>query len=312
MKKKHIFDLIEGRLGFHKKKEVIEWLLKNKKAQKTYHVAKAEHVARSLANSGNELKNTKKKSIKGLYRYAAILVILFGLALYFRDTGFQSDVITENAMVMITTSIGEKEEVLLSDGTKVIVNSNSALSYPTNFTGNTREVLLKGEAFFEVTENKEKPFIVNTNEGMDIKVLGTVFNVKSYPEDKKVETTLVSGKVQVVERKDNKTVLLYPSQRATYNKADDKLIIDKVETERLISWKDGKLIYDETDLNIVLKDLERVYDVTFLVNSKELLDYKFKGVFDNLTIEEVLSLFELSSPIQCTLKENYVIIDKQK
>lgn len=312
MRKKHIFDLIEGRLGFHKKKEVIEWLLKNKRAQKKYHLAKAEHVANTLGDHKGELSGSRKNSIKNILKYAAIAIALVGTALYFQETTAPIISETENTMVMIATSIGEKEEVILSDGTKVIVNANSVLSYPASFAGNTREVMLKGEAFFEVTENKEKPFIVNTNEGMDIKVLGTVFNVKSYPEDKKVETTLVSGKVQVVERKDNKTVLLYPSQRATYNKTDDRLIIDKVETDHLISWKDGRLIYDETPLKDVIKDLERVYDVTFLVDSKELLEYKFKGVFDNLTITQVLSLFELSSPIQCTLKENYVIIDKQK
>ncbi|MEX0362918.1 MAG: FecR family protein [Allomuricauda sp.] len=312
MRNKHIYDLIEERLGFHKKKQVIEWLLKNKRAQKKYHQAKAEQVALSLREDTGEVKPVRPRQTRALLKYAAVLVILFGLAFYFNHSGESTAVETENAMVMIATSIGEKEEVVLSDGTKVTVNANSVLSYPANFTGNTREVLLKGEAFFEVTENKEKPFIVNTNEGMDIKVLGTVFNVKSYPEDKKVETTLVSGKVQVVERKDNKTVLLYPSQRATYNKSDDRLIIDKVQTEPLISWKDGKLIYDEAPLREVIKDLEREYHVSFLVNSEELLEYKFKGVFDNLSIDQVLSLFELSSPIKCTLKQNYVILEKQK
>ena len=147
---------------------------------------------------------------------------------------------------------------------------------------------------------------------MDIKVLGTSFNVKSYPEDQRIETTLVSGKVEVVERKDNKTVFLYPSQRATYVKTDDELIIDKVNTENFISWKEGKLIYDETPLSEVIKDLERAYNVTFIIESKEILDYKYKGVFDNLTVQEILDLFELSSPLKCTLKDNHVILEIQK
>ncbi len=312
MNKKDIVNLIEGRLHGRKKKEVIEWLLKNSKAQEAYHIAKAKHVARSLRKGNTPHTVTKKKIAINVLKYASILVLVFGTWLYTRNGADIKDSVIENKMILITTSVGEKAEVILSDGTKIIVNSNSALSYPNKFIGSTREVILQGEAFFEVTENKDKPFIVNTNEGMHIKVLGTTFNVKSYPEDHKIETTLVTGKVEVIERKDNKTVLLYPSQRATYVKTNDQLIIDKVDTQNFISWKDGKLIYDETPLREVIKDLERAYKVSFMVSSQELMDYKYTGVFDNLAIQEVLNLFELSSPIHYTLKDDYVIFDKQK
>ncbi len=313
MNKKDIVKLIEGRLDDHRKKEVLEWLLKNHKAQKVYHIEKAEYVARSLSKgTGSVIVNNRKKIILNFLKYAAVLMLLFGTWLYTSHSVEGKNIVVESKMVLVTTAIGEKTELILSDGTKIILNSNSALSYPDEFIGSTREVVLKGEAFFEVTEDNDKPFIVKTNEGMDIKVLGTTFNVKSYPEDHKIETTLVTGKVQVVERKDNKTVFLYPSQRATYVKTDDELIIDKVNAENYISWKDGKLIYDETPLREVIKGLERAYDVTFHVNSKELLEYRYKGVFDNLTIQEVLDLFEVSSPIHCTLKDDYVIVTKQK
>lgn len=313
MNNKDITRLVEDSLDDRKKKEVIEWLLKNPKYQKRYHKAKAEYVAHTLKNENSLIRITKRK--RGMFKalkYASVIALLLTGGVYTAKNIKEKEDFVENKMTLVTTAIGEKKEVVLSDGTKIIVNSNSALSYPTEFIGVTREVVLKGEAFFDVAENKELPFIVNTNEGMNIKVLGTTFNVKSYPEDQIIETTLVTGKVEVVERNDNKTVFLYPSQRATYVKTDDKLIIDKVNTEKYISWKDGKLIYDETPLREVIKGLERAYNIKFKVKSKELLDYKYKGVFDNLSIIEVIELFELSSPIKCVLKEGYIEIDKQK
>ncbi len=310
MNKKDISKLVEGRLDDSKKKDVIDSLLKNPKLQKEYQKEKAKHVASMIGGDFNKRNKNPKIYIK-LFKYAALFAMLASIGFIINNNAKKESVV-ENKMTLVTTSIGEKKEVVLSDGTIVTVNSNSALSYPTSFIGSTREVVLKGEAFFDVTENKEMPFIVKTNEGMDIKVLGTTFNVKSYPEDSNIETTLVTGKVEVVERSDNKTVFLYPSQRATYVKNDDQLIIDKVDTENYVSWKDGKLIYDETPLREVIKGLERMYDITFQVKSEEILDYKFKGTFDNLTIEQAIDLFELSSPIKGTLKNNNVTLDIQK
>ncbi|WP_161496091.1 FecR family protein [Zobellia sp. OII3] len=310
MNKKDILRLIEGHLDDSKKKEVIDFLLKNPKALKEFQRLKATHVAAAIRGD-NKVSNRKKLYIR-VFKYAAVVSIL--AATWFYSSSHLNNEISnvENAITLVTTSIGEKKKVVLSDGTVVTVNSNSVLSYPTHFIGSTREVVLRGEAFFDVTENKEAPFIVKTNEGMDIKVLGTTFNVKSYPEDSNIETTLVTGKVEVVEREDNKTVFLYPSQRATYVKNDDQLIIDKVNTEEHVSWKDGKLIYDETPFTEVIKGLERMYDVKFKIKSKEIFDYRYTGTFDNLSIEEAIYLLELSSPINCHLKEKKVVLDIQK
>ena len=310
MNKKKIIKLIKGHLDDRKKKKVIEWLLKDPKAQKFYRLKKAEYIARSLSK-GTGIKYYGL-NFSNIVKYAVVLAVFLSVWLFVRYTIEGKGDIVENNIILVITAIGEKKEIILSDGTGIIVNANSTLSYPREFIGDNREVVLKGEAYFEVAENKEKPFIVRTNEGMYIRVLGTCFNVKSYPEDPRIETTLVSGKVEVVERKDNKTVFLYPSQRATYIKPDDKLIIDKVNTEDFISWKEGKLIYDETPLSEVVKDLERTYNVTFIIESKEILDYKYKGVFDNLTVQEILDLFELSSPLKCTLKDKYVKLEIQK
>lgn len=178
-----------------------------------------------------------------------------------------------------------------------MLNANTSLSFPEQFSDTLRSVSLSGEAFFEVTHDEDRPFIVTTENGMQIQVLGTTFNVKSYPEDQNVETTLVSGKVRVVEEKDHKTVVLNPSQRATYDKNEDKLIVDKVKTENLLGWRQGKLVYDETPIHQVIRDLQRRFEVAISVESPEIMNYKYTGTFDNLTIDQIMDLFEVSSPI---------------
>ena len=312
MNKKDIKKLVEGRLNTDDKKKVIEFLLKNPSSRKEYHKIKAAHVAASMRreNSGTVQDLEKNNSIRQLYKYAAAIALFIALLGYALKT-FDSDSAV-SSMKLVATAHAQNKNVVLPDGTMVTINSNTRLSYPSKFTGVTREVVLEGEAFFDVVENEEVPFIVKTHAGMDIKVLGTTFNVKSYPEDARIETTLVTGKVEVVERNDNKTVFLYPSQRATYMKGDDKLIIDKVNTEKYVSWKDGKLMYNETPMSEVISGLERMYNVTFEINSKELLKYKYNGVFDNLSLEEAINLLELSSPIKCTINKNHVKLTKQE
>ncbi|MEZ4968456.1 MAG: FecR family protein [Flavobacteriaceae bacterium] len=204
---------------------------------------------------------------------------------------------------------GKRFNLILSDGTMVYLNSGTSIKYPVKFANKgNRQVYLSGEAFFEVTENKEKPFIVATDEGMKVKVLGTSFNVKSYPEDGNIETTLIKGKVRIMEQNLSKEVDLSPSEKAIYHKVENEVVIEGVDPNRFTSWKEGVLIYDETPMSQVIKDLERTYNVIFEVESNTILNYKYKGIFDNLTIDRVLKMFELSSPITCYMINNKIIL----
>ncbi|KAB5486041.1 MULTISPECIES: FecR family protein [Flagellimonas] len=310
MNKKDIIALVEDRLPAEKKQEVIKWLLKNPKQQQRYHILKAKHVAKLLRKSGDDKMQRPSKIQTGWYKYvgyAAGIALLLSLAyMLMWPTG---NVETSVYATMETvTSIGENRTIELSDGTKITLNANTTLSYPKTFSGESREVSLKGEAFFDVAHNPEKPFVVSTDNGMKIQVLGTVFNVRSYPEDLNVETTLVSGKVKVVEERDKKTVVLNPSQRATYVKNEDKLIVDNVQTENFTAWREGKLIYDETPIRQVIGDLKRKYRIAFSVESPEIMDYKYTGEFDNLSIEQIMDLFEVSSPILYKMKDNQITL----
>ncbi|ETN94045.1 FecR family protein [Zhouia amylolytica] len=298
MNKKTILKLIKNELPEKKEKEVIAWLFKNPKRQRQYELLKAKHIAQSLSTDPGTSSPKRKPFTKNVYKYAIVLLAIITSSVVYWN--YKSDILpikNSNAKIQIIAEKGEKKEFYLSDSTKVILNSNSSLTYQKHFEGSKRKVILEGEAFFDVTENKEKPFIVYTTSGMKIKVLGTSFNIKSYREDQYIETTLVEGKVKIIEDSTFKTVELNPSQKATYIKTKDQIIIEDVDPHHYTSWRKGKLIYNETPMDQVLKDLERTYDVVFKVQSSKILEHKYNGIFDNLSLNQILELFELSSPI---------------
>jgi ferric-dicitrate binding protein FerR (iron transport regulator) len=315
MNKKDIVALVEGRLSEERKREVITWLLKNPRKQKTYHKLKARHVSRMLREAGNGPAGKEGRShSRSLWflKIAAVFLVFMALSYVLVSRSFNTAEVLDFTILLTTTSIGEKKAVVLEDGTRIILNANTILSYPKVFSGKTREVTLQGEAFFDVSHDPKKPFVVHTDNGMKIRVLGTKFNVKSYSEDFNIETTLVSGKVRVVEEKDNKSVVLNPSQRATYVKNEDKLIIDNVSTDNLTAWRQGKLVYDETPIRQVISDLKRTYNVSIEVRSEEIMDYNYTGVFDKLSIEQIMDLFEVSSPILYEMNNNQIILYMEK
>jgi len=310
MNNKDINALVEGRLSDEKKAEVVKWLLKNPKQQQRYHVLKARHVAKLLKEGEGKNKLDTKRKFADWYKYvgyAACVLLMVALAYTLVSPNEQLEE-KYSQTILASTSIGENKTITLSDGTKVTLNANTTFSYPEKFSEESRDVSLQGEAFFDVAHNPEKPFKVATGNGMNIQVLGTVFNVKSYPEDQNVETTLVSGKVKVVEEQNQKTVVLAPSQRATYVKDADKLIVDNVQTTKFTAWREGKLIYDETPIRQVISDLKRKYKVDISVESPGIMDYKYTGEFDNLGIEQILDLFEVSSPILYKMHSNHITL----
>ncbi|GAA3575073.1 FecR family protein [Snuella lapsa] len=317
MRKKDIHKLIKGELSNEREKEVIDWLLKNPKKRAQYEILKAKHVAASLnkvsINNIYEQENPSNNHTKFIYSGIAIAaIILIAAFVTFNISKPATYENEQNTLALVTTKKAEKRYILLEDSTKVTLNANSVLSYPKHFIGNTREVTLKGEAFFEVTKNQDKPFIVSLENGMKIKVLGTSFNIKSYAEDKDIKTTLVTGKVKVIKEQDSTTIDLVPSQQATYIKEKDKIIVEKVDTKKFTSWKENKFIYNETPMAQVLRDLERAYNVTFIVESKDIYKYKYNGVFDNFSINQILEIFEISSPITYHIKNNRITLNPKK
>ena len=163
--------------------------------------------------------------------------------------------------------------IKLDDGTKVWVNAETKLKYPVVFVGDRREVVLEGEAFFDVAKN-EKPFIVKTSFG-DVRVLGTAFGISAYASEPESYTTLVRGKVSV-EREGMKPVVILPGEQVVTSK-DGKMIKQQVDVEEFVGWKDGIYVFKEKSLGEIMKTLERWYNISVDFQEKSLVDLPFTG-----------------------------------
>ena len=197
----------------------------------------------------------------------------------------------------------------LSDSTRVWLNADSRLEYPLAFSGNMREVKLKGEAYFEVVKNAEAPFVVKTDLG-DIKVLGTEFNMKCYSDETALVITLVNGKVKF-DDEINPSVILKPEEQLIFEKENRQSIVRKVNVNHYTGWKDNRLSFQGETLDMIMKTLSRWYNVEVVFEDSTLKALEFSGNLDRFTgIQEFLSLFELGVNVKFEVKNRTVYIRK--
>lgn len=184
---------------------------------------------------------------------------------------------------------GTKRIITLPDGTKVKLNSASNIEYPDAFSSGVREVFLEGEAFFEVVRDTNRPFIVHCRD-LNTQVLGTSFNVRSYPDDAGVKVALVTGEVKITSDTDLATsMFLKPEELAAYDPITKAIKKTKFEVNNEIGWKDGILSFNNDSLSQVFKELELWYDVEIKVDASISLEEVYKGEFKNETLENVLT-----------------------
>lgn len=220
----------------------------------------------------------------------------------------------DNSLVYNTLHIpnGKTFKIVLSDGTTVNLNAGSTLTYPIKFIeGQNREVTLIGEAFFHVKKNEKSPFIVSS-QSLDIRVLGTQFNVSAYPGDTDEKTVLVEGSVRVYESgtdyNEDDSTLLTPGEMASWQPTDKKIDVKKVDTELHTSWMQGKLVLKGMKFKDIEKKLERRYGVNIENRNKKMEDRVFTATFDVETIEEVLSTFTTETSFDYVIENNQIII----
>ena len=235
----------------------------------------------------------------------------------------------------VHTPMGSRTRVDLPDGTEVWLNAGSVLEYPSEFEKEVRSVSLVGEGFFKVKSNKRWPFVVHTAD-MNVKALGTTFNVKAYTKEN-IETTLIEGivKLENAKAEQNKfSYTLQPKEKFTYvrqlsqvningvslkkkttakksdeqTKTDSLLFNKNVDTELATSWKDKRWILDGEPLEDLAVLLERRYDVKINLKSEELKHYKFSGTIENETFEQVLKYLSFIVPIKYSIEKNRVEI----
>lgn len=226
-----------------------------------------------------------------------------------------SDSSTIEKLVYNTINVpyGKRFDVILSDGTHVFLNAGTSLRYPVKFIdGLQRDVYLTGEAYFDVTEDKNHPFIVHAD-NMNVEVLGTKFNISHYAEDQNINTVLVEGAVNlykaagVLSHKSNST-LLKPGFKAEWNKFNETIEIENVDTRIYTAWIDGKLIFRNTTFREIRKRLERHCNVIIKNNNSNLDAQLFDATFDIETINEILETFNKSFAIEYEIVNNEVLI----
>lgn len=211
----------------------------------------------------------------------------------------------------VTSSSGEIILKVLADGTKVWLNAQSSVLYPVSFSGQrTREVFLSGEAFFDVAEDKEHPFIVRTKD-IHIKVLGTAFNVKSYEGDPTVKTTLVRGKVEIQSGTGDgeKAVELRPNQQAVFSHSTEKMTLLNVEVEKFISWNSGSLTFKNENLYDVVKSLERWYGVAIHIPDETNMDCRLTARIDKESLDQTLQMLQSVTGITYRIEGRKVFIN---
>jgi len=195
----------------------------------------------------------------------------------------------------LSTPMGGQYQLSLPDGSKVWLNSGSSIRFPTTFIGKERVVELKGEAYFDITKNKKMPFIVRTNNSMDIKVLGTQFNVMAYDDEKSINTTLVEGSVQIL--KESGTAFLEPGQAAILNKGTGKIKVAEADIDEAVAWKNGYFMFSNENIESIMRKVSRWYniDVDYQGN---LSNKDFVGTISrDKNISELLKMLELTGAI---------------
>lgn len=237
----------------------------------------------------------------------------------------------------VSTKAGSRTKIQLPDGSSVWLNSNSKITYNNDhFVTGIREVSLSGEAYFEVAKNPAKPFIIHTSK-MDIKVLGTAFNVKCYPGEKNTETSLIHGSIEVTMKDRQEKIMMKPNEKLIINDEDTKAlkIVGKRSTEKIIpviskpiielshltlypadnsvvetGWKENRLIFSSETLEEIALKMERWYGITILITNNRLKKELLTGSFEKETINEALDALQFTTPFTYKADKNIITISK--
>jgi ferric-dicitrate binding protein FerR (iron transport regulator) len=233
-----------------------------------------ESIYTSLAYTHSKIgqaqkQKSRRRFVKRLIRYAAILLLplISGLTVWFMSDEKQVKI----ELIECYVTNGERRTVELSDGSLVQVNSGSLFIYPKEFTGEERTVYLAGEANFSVKSDLKKNFIVGTK-ALQVQVVGTKFNVESYPENDQTIVTLEHGAVKVYKDKNpEKSILMNPNEQLTYSSAENRFTLSQVTASSFAAWTSGELYFSKKTLSQILETLERHYDVK--IQRDPLVDY---------------------------------------
>ncbi|MDP3433762.1 MAG: DUF4974 domain-containing protein [Bacteroidota bacterium] len=277
------------------------------------------HNAFKIIRNNTGLNSSPKRWLNVAMQVAAVLVlsIIFS-GVYTYMTNERTGTIFSNAASLpvyheIKAAFGTQAKVELADGTVVFLNSGSKLRFPQTFDHQAqRKVLLDGEGYFSVTKNLDQPFIVQVNK-LDIKVLGTTFNVEAYNDNQSVNIALVEGSVLLQEQSESGSkdlMQLSPNQVATLNKSDNKLSkTEIVDLYKYTAWINGRIVFYDDPIETVVNKLGKWYNVDIAIADKRLENYRFTGTFIDESLEQILNILSLTSPMTYSIESSMKQVD---
>lgn len=240
-------------------------------------------------------------------RIAGVLIIPFLIAsiwFFYSNQHLKNDVIriseyNSSKLLHVVSPLGGQLDFELPDGSKVWLNSGSEIKYPACFESGQREVEMSGEVYFQIAKS-QIPFIVK-NLGPTIKVYGTEFNVHAYADEDNVTVALVNGKISL--DKGSGEAFLKPGEVSSFDKLNRTLAINESDIYQYTCWREGKYIFRDMPFGLILKMLQRKYNVNIQLNDPELASFKYNAMFNGESLEQILELMTLSAPIQYDYKK---------
>lgn len=242
---------------------------------------------------------------------AAVLLVAISSLVYLHMNTADEEMVPE--YIVKSTRAGEKMTVVLPDKSTVKLNSGSRLVYPSYFAKDSRELYFEGEAFFEVTRDKSRPFRIKSTH-IRTSVLGTSFILKSFPEKNISQVAVLTGKVgvQPIEEnnshKNEKTIIVLPNEMVKYDAEKRELNKNRYDYLEEIAWKDGILYFKNADLQEITQKLERWFGVDVVVKNKDRIKISYNGTFQNSSLEQVLDGIKMSSSFTYRIEGNKILI----
>ena len=293
MEQKLLHKMFNGEATDNELTQIRQWVNADKMNRETFYHERALFDALQL-NAFQKGNHVRKQSVplwKWIGSAAAAVIALF--LLYNIPVFTTKSIQPEIALNTIKVPAGQRVEVTLSDGTHIWLNARSEFSYPASFNGNTREVRLKGEAFFDVAKDRNKKFIVNTGR-CEVEVLGTQFNVEAYNENE-FSTALIQGSVKVTDKSQpDESVVLEPNNTVSLN--NGKLTVTPITDFNPYSWKEGLITFKDINFKDLMKELEKNFGIRIIIDNHTLDNYACSGKFRiSDGIEQVLRALQQDS-----------------
>jgi ferric-dicitrate binding protein FerR (iron transport regulator) len=253
------------------------------------------------------VNNRRLRIFSAWKKYAAVLLlVLAGATFVYWFASINILTGKDSAAFSVVVARGQKSTFYLSDGTVVWLNSDSRLSYFSDYNTDRRIVHLEGEAYFEVAKDARRPFIVKVRE-LEVEALGTCFNVKAYNSDERIIATLLDGSIAV--RAQQSSLVLMPSERAIYNKKTIRLEKNRpANAQAAISWKNNELSFEGETLQQIAQTLQRLYNVNIIFESERLKQIRFTGKITNNNLENVFQLINMTSPVVYAVQGDTIVL----